>query len=253
MKFIRSGKVKDIYLREDGAILFVFTNRVTAFDGRKKALYKNKGEICCTLSCFWFEKLQEAEIKTHFTEYVPPNVLVAKEVSIIPVEVIGRNFLYGSLWKRYEREELDIGSDFLTQKGEKKAGMSLTKTLLEFTTKFETLDKPIREKEIIEREWAGKNEVEHIKKETRRIGDLMRDYLAQRGIILADFKLEYGKTKEGDIVLADEVGTPDVCRFWDMKAYEGGEIMSLDKDVFREGKGNLSDVYLGVYKRITGE
>jgi len=249
-KYIRSGKAKDIY-QSDGNIIFVFTDRVTAFDGKKKAEYASKGEICCKLSCFWFEKLQAEGIKTHLKECVPPNVLVAEEVSLLPVEVIARNFLYGSLWKRYERGEIDISGDFLVQE-ERREGMPLTKSFLEFTTKFESVDRPITEEEIIESGWMDRNEIEHIKKETRRIGDIMRSYLTQRGIILADFKLEYGRSKEGgDIILADEVGTPDVCRFWDKEAYERrGEIISLDKDVFRKGKGNLSEVYFDVCKRI---
>jgi phosphoribosylaminoimidazole-succinocarboxamide synthase len=135
---------------------------------------------------------------------------------------------------------------------ERREGMPLTKSFLEFTTKFESVDRPITEEEIIESGWMDRNEIEHIKKETRRIGDIMQSYLTQKGIILADFKLEYGRSKEGgDIILADEVGTPDVCRFWDKEAYERrGEIISLDKDVFRKGKGNLSEVYFDVCKRI---
>jgi len=249
-KYIRSGKAKDIYRRPDGSIIFVFTDRVTAFDGKKKAECASKGEICCKLSCFWFELLQAEGIKTHFKECVPPNVLVAEEVSLLPVEVIARNFLYGSLWKRYKRGEVDISSDFLVQE-ERREGMPLTKSFLEFTTKFEPIDRPITEEEIMERGWMNRSEIEHIKRETMRIGDIMHSYLTQKGIILADFKLEYGKSKEEDIILADEVGTPDVCRFWDKEAYEKrGEIISLDKDVFREGKGDLSEVYLEVCKRI---
>ncbi|MBA7520972.1 Phosphoribosylaminoimidazole-succinocarboxamide synthase [subsurface metagenome] len=248
-KFIRSGKAKDIYLRPDGDIIFLFTDRVTAFDGIKKADYQGKGEACCKLSCFWFEKLQAEGIKTHFKDCMPPNMLVAEEVSILPVEVIARNFLYGSLWKRYKKGEIDIGS--LVQE-EKREGMPLTKSFLEFTTKFESVDRPITEEEIIENGWMDRSEIEYIKTETIKIGDIMASYLVQRGIILADFKLEYGRSKEsGDIILADEVGTPDVCRFWDKEAHEQrGEILSLDKDVFREGKGNLSAVYLEVCKRI---
>jgi len=252
-EFIRSGKAKDIYRRPDGDIVFVFTDRVTAFDGIKKAEYKNKGEICCKLSCFWFEKLQAEGVKTHFKEYLPPNMLVAEEVSILPVEVIARNFLYGSLWKRYKKGELDIRSDLLGQ-AEKREGMPLSKSFLEFTTKFERVDRPITDKEIIEQGWMDRSELEHIKEETRRIGGILRSYLIQKGIILADFKLEYGRSKKhGDIILADEVGTPDVCRFWDKEAYERrGEIISLDKDVFREGKGDLSEVYREVCRRIMG-
>ncbi|MGB2727032.1 MAG: phosphoribosylaminoimidazolesuccinocarboxamide synthase [Halobacteriota archaeon] len=252
-KFIRSGKAKDVYRRPDGDIIFLFTDRVTAFDGIKKADYQGKGEACCKLSCFWFEKLQAEGIKTHFKECMPPNMLVAEEVSILPVEVIARNFLYGSLWKRYKKGEIDIGS--LRHEEEKREGMPLTKSFLEFTTKFERVDRPITEEELIENGWMDRSEIEHLKKETIRIGDIMGSYLVRRGIILADFKLEYGRSKEdGDIILADEVGTPDVCRFWDKEAHEQrGEILSLDKDVFREGKGNLSAVYLEVRKRIMAQ
>jgi len=252
-KFIRSGKAKDIYRRPDGDIIFLFTDRVTAFDGIKKADYQGKGEACCKLSCFWFEKLEAEGIKTHFKDCIPPNMLVAEEVSILPVEVIARNFLYGSLWKRYKKGEMDIGS--LRHEEEKREGMPLTKSFLEFTTKFERVDRPITEEELIENGWMDRSEIEHLKKETIRIGDIMESYLVRRGIILADFKLEYGRSKEsGDIILADEVGTPDVCRFWDKEAHEQrGEILSLDKDVFRKGKGNLSAVYLEVCKRIMAQ
>ena len=252
-KYIRSGKAKDIYQRPDGDIIFVFTERVTAFDGKKKAEYASKGETCCKLSCFWFEKLEAEGVKTHFKEYVPPNVLVAEEVNLLPVEVIARNFLYGSLWKRYKKGDIDISS--FAQEGEMKEGMPLTKSFIEFTTKFESVDRPITEEEIIENGWMIRSEIAHIKSETQRVGDIMESYLARKGIILADFKLEYGKRKtnekEGEIILADEVGTPDVCRFWDKDAYEKkGEIISLDKDVFREVKGDLSEVYLEVCKKI---
>jgi len=251
-QFIRSGKAKDIYQRPDGDILFVFTDRVTAFDGLKKAEYKHKGAICCKLSCFWFEKLQSEGLKTHYKEYLPPNMLVAEEVSILPVEVIARNFLYGSLWKRFKSGELDIPRDFLGQ-GEAREGMPLAKSFLEFTTKFERVDRPITDDEIIASGWMAASELAHITEETIRIGAILRSYLIRRGIILADFKLEYGRSKGGDILLADEVGTPDVCRFWDKEAYERrGAIISLDKDVFRQGKGDLSEVYHEVCRRILG-
>lgn len=253
-RFIGRGKAKDIYQRPNGDIVFVFTDRVTAFDGIKKAEYNDKGAICCKLSCFWFEKLQAEGIKTHFKEYVPPNMLVAEDVSILPVEVIARNFLYGSLWKRYKKGEADINSDFIASQGEKREGMPLAKSYVEFTTKFERVDRPITEDELVEKGWMTEREIEHLRSETRRVGDIMSSYLSQKGIILADFKLEYGRRKEGgDIILADEVGTPDVCRFWDKEAYERrSEILSLDKDVFRQEKGDLSEVYRAVYKRIVG-
>ncbi len=251
-KYIGRGKAKDIYRRPNGDIVFVFTDRVTAFDGIKKAEYKDKGAICCKLSCFWFEKLQAEGIKTHFKEYVPPNMLVAEDVSILPVEVIARNFLYGSLWKRYKKGEVDISSDFIASPDEKREGMPFAKSYVEFTTKFEKVDRPITEEELVEKGWMTASEIEYLKMETIKVGELMSLYLSQKGIILADFKLEYGRCKDcGEIILADEVGTPDGCRFWDKEAYERrGEILSLDKDVFRQEKGDLSEVYRAVYKGI---
>ena len=250
-KYLRSGKAKDIYQRPNGDIIFVFTDRVTAFDGIKKAEYKDKGAFCCQLSCFWFEKLEAEGIKTHFKEYIPPNMLVAEDVDILPVEVIARNFLYGSLWKRYQKGEVVIGSEFVPQE-EKREGTPLNKSYVEFTTKFERFDRPIMAEELIEKGGMTGNEIAHLIRETRRVGDILSASLRQKGIILADFKLEYGRSKvSGEILLADEVGTPDVCRFWDKEAYEhGGEIRSLDKDVFRQEKGDLAEVYRAVYKRI---
>ena len=249
--YLRSGKAKDIYQRPDGDIVFVFTNRVTAFDGIKKAEYEDKGAVCCQLSCFWFEKLQAEGIKTHYKEYVPPNMMLAEDVEILPVEVIARNFLYGSLWKRYKNGEIEIPSDLIAET-EKREGMPLDHSYVEFTTKFEEFDRPITEDELVDKRWMDGSDIAHVKRETVRVGDILSRYLSQKGIILADFKVEYGRSKKsGEILLADEVGTPDGCRFWDKAAYEQrGEILSLDKDVFRQEKGDLSEVYRAVYKRI---
>lgn len=252
-KFIGRGKAKDIYQRPNGDIVFVFTDRVTAFDGIKKAEYKDKGAICCQLTCFWFEKLLAEGVKTHYKEYVPPNMLVAENVSILPVEVIARNFLYGSLWKRYKNGEVEISSEFIPEDADKREGMPLARSYVEFTTKFEKVDRPVTETELVENGWMTESEIAHLKRETVRVGDILSAYLSKKGIILADFKLEYGRSaKNGEILLADEVGTPDGCRFWDKDAYDAskGEILSLDKDVFRQEKGDLSEVYRAVYKRI---
>ncbi|MDF2957586.1 MAG: Phosphoribosylaminoimidazole-succinocarboxamide synthase [Candidatus Alkanophagales archaeon MCA70_species_1] len=247
MKFLRAGKAKDIYLDDEGNIVFVFTDRVTAFDGQKSGEFPKKGEVCCRLSCFWFKRLEAAGVRTHFKRFAPPNCLVAERLEIIPVEVLCRNYLYGSLWRRYERGELRLDEQRRLRKGE-----PLKRPFVEFTTKFEEVDRPISEAEILERGWLADDELEFVKKTTLRVNDVMSEFLRERGIILADFKLEFGRSRGGEILLADEVGTPDVCRFWDAAAYERGEIVSLDKDVFREDKGDLSSVYLDVYRRICG-
>jgi len=250
--YLRSGKAKDIYQRPNGDIVFVFTDRVTAFDGLKKAEYTDKGAICCKLSCFWFKKLEAAGIKTHFREFVPPNMLVAQDLDILPVEVIARNYLYGSLWRRSQRGEVEISSEFISEGTKRAEGTPLARSYVEFTTKFEKVDRPVTEDELIANGWMDRSEIAFLTTTTRRIGELMSAYLSTKEVILADFKLEYGRCKKcGEIILADEVGTPDVCRFWDKGAYETrGEIRSLDKDVFRQEKGDLSEVYRAVYTRI---
>ncbi|HDS44608.1 MAG TPA: phosphoribosylaminoimidazolesuccinocarboxamide synthase [Methanomicrobia archaeon] len=250
--YLRSGKAKDLYQRPDGDIVFVFTDRVTAFDGLKKAEYTGKGTICCMLSCFWFQQLEAAGIKTHFREFVPPNMLVAQDLEILPVEVIARNYLYGSLWRRYQRGEVQLTGEFVHEGTKLAEGTPLASSFVEFTTKFETVDRPVTEDELVANGWMDRPEIEFLKATTRRIGELMSEYLSAKAVILADFKLEYGRCKKcGEIILGDEVGTPDVCRFWDKEAYETrGEIRSLDKDVFRQEKGDLSQVYRAVYTRI---
>ncbi len=250
--YLRSGKAKDIYQRPNGDIVFVFTDRVTAFDGLKKAEYTDKGAICCKLSCFWFKKLEAAGIKTHFREFVPPNMLVAQDLDILPVEVIARNYLYGSLWRRSQRGEVEISSEFISEGTKRAEGTPLARSYVEFTTKFEKVDRPVTKDELIANGWMDHSEIAFLTTTTRRIGELMSAYLSTKEVILADFKLEYGRCKKcGEIILADEVGTPDVCRFWDKRAYETrGEIRSLDKDVFRQEKGDLSEVYRAVYTRI---
>ncbi len=110
----------------------------------------------------------------------------------------------------------------------------------------------IDRQEILDNKWLTSEELESIRESTRRVNDIMSTQLLKKGIILADFKIEFGKNLAGDIVLADEVGTPDGCRFWDAGSYEEGKIESLDKDVYRYEKGDLSDAYARIMQRICG-
>ncbi len=246
MKLIGKGKSKDIYRADNGDIVFEFTDRVTAFDGVKKAEYAHKGEVCCELATYWFKILEKESIHTHFKKKISTNRIRVANLNILPVEVIWRNYVAGSLWRRFERGEIKLpeGTDA-------REGAPIPNGMLEFTTKFETVDRPVNTEEIINSKWMTEDELINIGEMTRKINDIMFKRLLRKDIILADFKVEFGKTPKGKILLADEVGTPDGCRFWDKQAYVRGEFLSLDKDVFRKNKGDLSAAYLEIFDRIT--
>lgn len=152
----------------------------------------------------------------------------------------------GSLWRRFEKSEVKLpeGTD-------EREGAPIPNNMLEFTTKFEAVDRPENTNEIIYKSWMTETELEYISEITEKVNDIMFSRLLKKSIILADFKIEFGRTSNGKILLADEVGTPDGCRFWDRQAYIRGEFKSLDKDVFRKNQGNLSAAYLEIFNRIT--
>lgn len=246
MKLIGQGKAKDIYQADNGDIIFEFTDRVTAFDGAKKAEFPHKGKVCCGLAAYWFKILEKEGLPTHYIERIGETKMRVVNLKILPVEVIWRNYVAGSLWRRFEKGEVKLpeGTDA-------REGALIPNGMLEFTTKFEAVDRPVSTKEIIDAKWMTEKELKLLSKMTGKINDIMFSSLLHKDIILADFKVEFGKTHEGKILLADEVGTPDGCRFWDRHAYIRGEFLSLDKDVFRKNKGDLSKAYLEIYDRIT--
>ncbi|MDO9518306.1 MAG: phosphoribosylaminoimidazolesuccinocarboxamide synthase [Methanosarcinaceae archaeon] len=245
MTYISSGKAKDIYETPDGNLLFEFTDRVTAFDGLKKAEYKEKGEITCRLAEYWFNVLEQEGIPTHYISCPTPTSMLVKRLDIVPVEVIWRNYAAGSLLRRYNAGEVKLPDGV-----EPKEGAPIPGGMIEFTTKFEAVDRPVDVKEIQFNGWLSEQEIEYVTKLTKRINEILSRKLDDTGIILADFKVEYGRIPGGEIILADEAGTPDGCRFWDKAEFENGVIKSLDKDVFRKGIGDLSAAYGELFERI---
>jgi phosphoribosylaminoimidazole-succinocarboxamide synthase len=247
MKLIGKGKAKDIYETEDNEILFDYTERVTAFDGLKKANFATKGIVCCRLSQFWFSRFADAGIQHAFIGCPSDHEMKQKKVEILPVEVILRNYLTGSLWKRFNE-----GAAQLPEGTEEKEGAVIPGGYVEFTTKFEAVDRPITREEVKENGWMTAEEITYLEDTTRKVNAHLRSYLEEKGILLVDFKIEYGR-RDGVILLADEVGTPDVCRFWDLEEFKKGNIVRLDKDVFRKGTADLGDTYNEIFERITGE
>ncbi|TGC09381.1 phosphoribosylaminoimidazolesuccinocarboxamide synthase [Methanolobus halotolerans] len=245
LKYVSSGKAKDIYENSNDTLIFEFTDRVTAFDGKKKSEYNEKGEITCKIAEYWFKILEKNGIPTHYIECPTPTSMLVKRLDIVPVEVIWRNYMAGSLLRRYLAGDITLPQGVGTEEGSLIPG-----GMIEFTTKFEAVDRPVATDEIISNGWLSEEEIEYIRDLTKRINDIISQELTSSGIILADFKVEYGRTPDGEIILADEVGTPDGCRFWKKDEFEKGFIASLDKDVFRKNIGDLTVAYRELFNKL---
>ncbi|WP_105118219.1 phosphoribosylaminoimidazolesuccinocarboxamide synthase [Streptococcus suis] len=224
-----SGKAKDIYATDDSdQIVAVYKDQVTAFNGGKKEQIVGKGRINNLISSLIFEKLNEAGVKTHFVKRLSDTEQLNKKVEIIPLEVVLRNVTAGSFSKRFGVEE----------------GITLSTPIVEFYYKKDELDDPfINDEHIAFLELASQDQIAYIKEETRRINGFLKDLFAQIGLTLVDFKLEFGVDSSGQILLADEF-SPDNCRLWDA---DGNH---MDKDVFRRGLGELTEVYEVVLAKL---
>jgi phosphoribosylaminoimidazole-succinocarboxamide synthase len=228
-RYLSSGKVKDIF-EVDDHLLFVFTDRLSSHDVVLADTIPYKGEVLCRISAHCFKRCTEKGIENHMIRTTAPNEMLVKRLSIIPIEVIGRNYLYGSYWKRFKRGEVTL------PKGSRPIlAAPLSELVIEFTTKFEVKDRPIEVEEILSRNWLKAEELNQILEETKRLNELISEDASRAGLLLADFKLEFGRDEEGSIFLADEAETPDSCRYWDAKTYEEGKAQdSFDKQIVRD-------------------
>ena len=232
-ELLYEGKAKQVYLTDkDDEYLIHYKDDATAFNGLKKGTITGKGAINNRMSNFLMQMLEEKGIPTHFVEELNDRETLVKKVSIVPLEVIARNIAAGSLAKRLGVEE----------------GYLLKRPVLEFSYKNDALGDPmVNDYHILAMEFATEEELDTIKHMALSINAILREYLADDSIDLIDFKLEFGKTADGAIVLADEI-SPDTCRFWDSKTHE-----KLDKDRFRRDMGGVEDAYQEVFKRILEE
>lgn len=224
-----SGKAKDIYSTEnDELIISCYKDQATAFNGLKKEAIIGKGRLNNQISSFIFEKLNRAGIATHFVKHLSDTEQLNKKVDIIPLEVVLRNYTAGSFSKRFGVAE----------------GIKLENPIVEFYYKKDELDDPfINDEHIAFLDLASREEIIHIKEETRKINRLLTTWFAEIGLTLIDFKLEFGKDKDGKIILADEF-SPDNCRLWDADGHH------MDKDVFRRGLGDMTAVYQIVWEKL---
>lgn len=231
MKLLYEGKAKQLFQCEDNEEIYIhYKNSATAFNGEKKEEFDKKGILNNTITSFIFEYLKRNGIETHFIKKVNDTDQICKHVKIIPLEVITRNIVAGSMAKRYGLEE----------------GMKLKKPIFELSYKNDELNDPlINDDHAIALGIVSEEELSFIKKETEKINELLKKFFLKAGLILVDFKIEFGKTSDGKIILSDEI-SPDTCRLWDVKTRN-----KLDKDRFRRNLGSVMDAYEEVLRRIT--
>jgi len=226
------GKAKKIYSISGKPDLYVqeFKDDATAFNGLKKDKISNKGIMNTEITTLIFNHLIANGIPTHFVEKISDNEMIVKKVDIIKVEVVCRNIAAGSLVKKFGFKE----------------GFVLKSPIVEYYLKSDELGDPLfTEDHIFALELANAEEMKFIKSLTLKINDLLKVYFSERKIKLVDFKLEFGKDVNSNIILADEI-SPDTCRFWDSETNE-----KMDKDRFRFDLGNVEDAYLEIRNRLS--
>jgi len=227
------GKAKKVYATDEKGIYIVsYKDDATAFNGLKKGSIAGKGAINNRVSNHLMTLLEKQGIPTHLLKELNDRETAVKAVTIVPLEVIVRNITAGSLAKRLGLDE----------------GIKLASTVLEFCYKRDDLGDPmVNEYHIKALDLASESELSQIKEYSLQINTILTAYLLPLGIELVDFKLEFGRTEDGLIILADEI-SPDTCRFWDTKTKE-----KLDKDRFRRDLGGVEDAYKEILSRLMGE
>ena len=229
-ELLYEGKAKRVFLTDDeNLVIQEFKDDATAFNGEKKGTITGKGVVNNKISNILFAMLEENGIPTHFEKELSDREMLIKKVDIVLLEVIIRNIAAGSFSKRFAVEE----------------GTVFTAPTFEFSYKDDSLGDPlINEYHALAMGIATKEEMDTIRDYAFKINDLLKKYFDDRNVILVDFKLEFGRTADGTIVLADEI-SPDTCRFWDKDTKE-----KLDKDRFRRNLGNIEEAYTEMLKRL---
>lgn len=230
-ELINSGKVKSVYATgNDDEVIIVFRDDMTAGDGARKEVMDKKGTYNAIISSKIFKVLEENGVKTQFIDLPENNVMLAKKLEMIPIEVIVRNIATGSLVRKYPIEE----------------GRKLEPPMVQMDFKDDEYHDPMLNDSLIQALGiATPEEVEFLTKTALKINEVLSDFFKKSGIILVDFKVEFGKDKDGNILLGDEI-SPDGCRLWDAETME-----MLDKELFRKGKDSeVMNAYIEVYNRI---
>ena len=227
------GKAKKVFATDDANLVIVdYKDDATAFNGEKKGTITGKGVINNVMSNHMFQLLEQQGVPTHFVEQLSERETLVKKVYIVTLEVIIRNISAGSFAKRFGVEE----------------GIVFDEPTIEFSYKNDELGDPLMNAyHAIALKAATREEIETIKAMAFKVNEVMKQYFDTLNVILVDFKLEFGKTADGKIVLADEI-SPDTCRLWDKTTKE-----KLDKDRFRRDMGGVEEAYQEIMKRVMGK
>lgn len=230
-EMLYEGKAKKVFLTEkEDQYIIEYKDDATAFNGEKKGTIHDKGIVNNKMSAVLFEEIEKIGIPTHLISYVDERHTLVKAVEIVKLEVIVRNIAAGSLSKRVGLPE----------------GTEMASTVLEFSYKDDELGDPmINDYHIKALNLAKEEELEVIKDYAMRINTYLQKRFLEAKMILVDFKLEFGRTRDGKIVLADEI-SPDTCRLWDVDTKE-----KLDKDRFRRDMGKVEEAYVEVARRLS--
>ena len=224
MKFLTSGKVKDVYELENDILLFKFSNRVSAYDVKFNDEIPKKGEILCKFAEYWFNKL---DVANHFVERRSDTEIVVKKINMLPIECVVRGYFYGSLVSRWKDGKISLENDFKTDLAAK-----LPNPIFDPTTKS-THDVPVSKEESVSQKLVTSDEYDWLSKKSIQIYETMARIADNSGFILADLKLEFGKLNN-EIILADSIG-PDEFRLWPKDEYKIGETQqAYDKQLLRD-------------------
>lgn len=231
--FLYEGKAKRIFsvADDDAKVWLEFKDDLTAFNAEKKGSFDDKGVINRNIASLIFNYLQKFQVPHHWVADIGEREMVVDKVEIIPLEVVVRNVLAGSTAKKFALEE----------------GSPLEKPLVEFFYKKDELGDPFvsDDQALMLKAASSQQQLDQLKAMALEINQYLIKLFDKAGIRLVDFKLEFGVTPEGKILLADEI-TPDSCRLWDKETNE-----KLDKDRFRRDLGNIRESYQNVLERLT--
>ena len=230
-ELINCGKVKSVYTTSnDDEVIIEFRDDITAGDGERKEVMSKKGSYNAVISSKIFKVLEDEGVETQFIDLPETNVMLAKKLEMIPIEVIVRNIATGSLVRKYPISE----------------GTKLNPPIVQMDFKDDEYHDPMLNDSLIKALGiASQEEIDILTSKALKINEILTEFFADVGIILVDFKVEFGKDGEGNILLGDEI-SPDGCRLWDSETLE-----MLDKELFRKGKDSeVMDAYVEVYNRI---
>ncbi|MDQ0191162.1 phosphoribosylaminoimidazolesuccinocarboxamide synthase [Alicyclobacillus cycloheptanicus] len=227
------GKAKKVYATDSPDYYIVeYKDDATAFNGEKRGTIAGKGVINNQMSNRLFALLKDHGVENHFVEQLSERETLVRAVRIVPVEVVVRNLTAGSMAKRLGLEE----------------GLELSRPIVEFYYKQDDLGDPLVTPDHVEvLGWATAAEIAQMQSMALCVNEVLGAYLRARGVLLVDFKLEFGRLKDGTLILADEI-SPDTCRFWDATTRE-----KLDKDRFRRDLGGVEDAYQEMMRRVSEE